>query len=356
MGRDDPAPEHFEIYSEDCADETPVPDGSSGGRSLELWRCWHCAGDTFMANQSGWICGTCGADEFYNARHHQRHETRHGVWMYMPNQPSEDLTPPDVPGPPAIGRPTPATEDPPRLLVLKPVKLPNPRGPRRTPALTRTPCSLRHAGKGHVAEHEHAANLVLLMEMLEIVPHRYPKTHSLMTILDNHTKMPYSSWSRPSAASTSTRIRKAIRAALPPGTHAKDQRQVFDTVPACRRSLRSGLIDQMIFGASPAGSGRLRCGLCKSTTTSPSARPPSCSTRPSRARRRNSWRRPPWSGSTTRMESTTSSASSSPTSTPSSSTRSASYWATLRASSGSPLSQSEDTSTGMRERSRSFLP
>ena len=113
MGRDDPAPEHFEIYSEDCADEPPVPDGSSGGRSLELWRCWHCAGDTFMANQSGWICSTCGADEFYNARHHQWHETRHGVWMYMPNQPSEDLTPPDVPGPPAIGRPTTSNRGPP---------------------------------------------------------------------------------------------------------------------------------------------------------------------------------------------------------------------------------------------------
>ena len=33
MGRDDPAPEHFEIYSEDRAEEPPVPDGSSGGRS-----------------------------------------------------------------------------------------------------------------------------------------------------------------------------------------------------------------------------------------------------------------------------------------------------------------------------------
>ena len=113
VGRDDPAPEHFEIYSEDRAEEPPVPDGSSGGRSLELWRCWHCAGDTFMANQSGWICSTCGADEFYNARHHQQHETRHGVWMYLPNQPSEDLTPPEVPGPPAIGRPTTSNRGPP---------------------------------------------------------------------------------------------------------------------------------------------------------------------------------------------------------------------------------------------------
>ena len=101
---------------------------SSGGRSLELWRCWHCAGDTFMANQSGWICSTCGADEFYNARHHQRHETRHGVWMYMPNQPSEDLTHGKFQDLLRSVGPPPATEDPLRLLVLKPVKLPNPRG------------------------------------------------------------------------------------------------------------------------------------------------------------------------------------------------------------------------------------
>ena len=33
--------------------------------------------------------------------------------MYMPNQPSEDLTPPDVPGPPAIGRPTTSNRGPP---------------------------------------------------------------------------------------------------------------------------------------------------------------------------------------------------------------------------------------------------
>ena len=88
------------------SDVAPPPE-DAGSDADPSWRCWSCDNDTFTWTGEGWKCARCRSSDYYNIVQSQKHETDHGIWMYVPRQ-SQASSPTSSP-PPLLPDPSQAT-------------------------------------------------------------------------------------------------------------------------------------------------------------------------------------------------------------------------------------------------------